>query len=291
VLRIAVVENGALVEASGANAVVPWWSFTKTVLAAAALALVRDGRLTLDAPISSRAYTLRQLLQHQAGLPDYGGLASYHEAVGRGDEPWPVPLLLARTDAGRPRYEAGQGWDYSNIGYFFVRQIVEEITGQPLGQALAALVLEPLALPQVKLALTRSDLHGVDLGTTDRYHPGWVYHGLLVGTLPDAARLLQRLMTSDFLPPTLLGGMRTPHRLGGIIPGRPWKAPGYGLGLMSGETRYGWGVEGHTGGGPGSVCAMYHFPEAVTPRTVAAYLPGDMAGGVERAAFRCGRSH
>ncbi|MGH7076536.1 MAG: hypothetical protein ACREFU_00400, partial [Acetobacteraceae bacterium] len=31
--------------------VVPWWSFTKTVLAATALALVRDHALALDQPI------------------------------------------------------------------------------------------------------------------------------------------------------------------------------------------------------------------------------------------------
>ena len=45
----AVVEDGA--EAEGTDpAPVPWWSFTKTVLAAAALALVADGRLSLDIP-------------------------------------------------------------------------------------------------------------------------------------------------------------------------------------------------------------------------------------------------
>jgi CubicO group peptidase (beta-lactamase class C family) len=40
---------------------VPWWSFTKTALAAAALQLVAPGRLGLDDRIDGRAYTLRQL--------------------------------------------------------------------------------------------------------------------------------------------------------------------------------------------------------------------------------------
>ena len=36
------------------------------------------------------------------------------------------------------------------------------------------------------------------------YHPGWVYHGLLVGPLREAAVLLDRLMTGTLLSPDLL---------------------------------------------------------------------------------------
>ena len=60
---------------------VPWWSLTKTALAAGALTLVADGRLALDAPLLPKPYTLRQLLQHTAGVPNYGDLVEYHEAV------------------------------------------------------------------------------------------------------------------------------------------------------------------------------------------------------------------
>jgi CubicO group peptidase (beta-lactamase class C family) len=115
----AVIEAGALTEAWGIDLPVPWWSFTKTILATAALVLVRDGRLALDRAVATRPFTLRQLLQHQSGLADYGGLAAYHEAVAREDEPWPVSELLERTDAHRLRYEPGQGWGYSNIGYLW----------------------------------------------------------------------------------------------------------------------------------------------------------------------------
>ena len=41
------VREGAVVTSNGDAADVPWWSFSKTVIAAAALALVRDGRLAL----------------------------------------------------------------------------------------------------------------------------------------------------------------------------------------------------------------------------------------------------
>jgi len=63
-----VIEAGVLTEAQGIAQPVPWWSFTKTILAAAAPALVRDGRLTLGRLVPNRPFTLRQLLQHRAGL-------------------------------------------------------------------------------------------------------------------------------------------------------------------------------------------------------------------------------
>src|ERR1700724_2282941 len=76
---------------------VPWWSFTKTALATAALQLVARGELTLDDRIDGRPYTLRQLLQHRAGVPNYGNLASYQEAVWHGEKPWGVAQMLDRV--------------------------------------------------------------------------------------------------------------------------------------------------------------------------------------------------
>ena len=69
------VREGVAVTSDGDTADVPWWSFSKTVIATAALALVRDGCLTLDELLPDRPYTLRQLLQHRAGLTEYGRLA------------------------------------------------------------------------------------------------------------------------------------------------------------------------------------------------------------------------
>jgi D-alanyl-D-alanine carboxypeptidase len=81
------VEGGHLRAEDATTPPVPWWSVRKTVLGAGALARVAEGRLWLDAPLAGPAFALRQLLQHTAGVPNYGGLASYHGAVARGDEP------------------------------------------------------------------------------------------------------------------------------------------------------------------------------------------------------------
>jgi D-alanyl-D-alanine carboxypeptidase len=44
------------------NELFPWWSITKTVLAAAVLRLADSGRLSLDNFYRDRPYTSRQLL-------------------------------------------------------------------------------------------------------------------------------------------------------------------------------------------------------------------------------------
>jgi CubicO group peptidase (beta-lactamase class C family) len=283
-VSLAVVEAGMLTGTHGIVQPVPWWSFTKTILAAAALALVRDGRLALDDAVRGRPFTLPQLLQHRAGVANYGSLAAYHDAVARGDAPWPVAELLARTDAGRLRYKPGQGWDYSNIGYLFVRELIEETAGAELSTAIATLVLRPLGIAEARIVRTPADLAGVAMGSAGSYHPGGVYHGLAAGPLRDAALLLDRLMTGALLPPDLLEAMCDAHPAGRPLPGRPWKTAGYGLGLMIPSTTGGRSVIGHTGGGPGSVIAVYHLPEAKPRFTAAAFAFGDHLGQVEEMA-------
>lgn len=145
------------------------------------------------------------------------------------------------------RYPPGEGWDYSNIGYWHVRQLIEKASDKSLGDALRALVFEPLRLGNARLAESKADLNNVRMGEAVGYHPRWVYHGLLVGPLREAALFMDRLLNGDLLLPALLKEMRTPHPLGGPFEGRPWKTTGYGLGLMIGIFEGDLPVIGHTG--------------------------------------------
>lgn len=269
----AIVANDRIVEARNADAIVPWWSFTKTALAAAALALVRDGLLALDAPMPGRAFSLRQLLQHRAGVANYGGLPAYHDAVDRGDAPWPMAVLLEKTAAERPHTRPGTGFSYSNIGYAFVRQAIERATGTDLDTALQRLLIAPLGIARTRLLTGR----GADpiVGIRRGYDAGWVYHGLLVGPLRSAVLLLHRLLRGDLLPPPLLAAMTAGLPVGAAIPGRPWTQPAYGLGLMCGDSRHG-RVAGHTGGGPDSAIAIYDGA-----RASGAFATGDDANAIE----------
>jgi hypothetical protein len=129
------------------------------------------------------------------------------------------------------------------------------------------------------------DLAGVTMGDALGYHPGWVYHGLLVGPVRSAAVLLDRLLSTDLLASDLRQQMLQPHMIGGPIDARPWKITGYGLGTMCGESKDGHRLAGHTGSGPGSVIAVYRWMNSSTPQSAAAFLTGGTQGQVERAAF------
>jgi CubicO group peptidase (beta-lactamase class C family) len=281
---IATIRGGEFLPAAGDGTVVPWWSFTKTILAATALRLVQDGALTLDGRLDGAPYSVRQLLQHTAGFGDYGGSEAYHAAVARGDEPWPVAELLRRCDGDALQYRPGEGWRYSNIGYLKIRELIERVTGAPIEVALAEAVFGRLGVPDARLAKTPADLDGVVMGEAARYDPGWVYHGLVAGALRDAARLLDRLMDGALIEPALVAEMRRSCLVGKAIQGRPFGAPGYGLGLMT-DMASAEGCAGHTGSGPGTVIAVYHRKADCGPIVIAAFAKSDDPADVEQIAM------
>ncbi|MFL9924509.1 serine hydrolase [Herbaspirillum lusitanum] len=278
-VRSAVVRDGKLIAADPQARPVLWWSFGKTVLAAAALALVRDGRVGLDAPLAAQGYTLRQLLCHTAGIPNYSDLSDYAHAVARKDAPWTVVEMLERVQHQQLQFAPGQGWAYSNTGYLLVRQLIEATVGSDLQSALDMLVFKPLASSDtgdVALAETPEDLLATDCGNPGDYHPRWVYHGLLTGTPASAALLLDRLLDGQLLPAPLLEQMLRMRPLGNTLPGRPGVDFGYGLGMMIAQSGPAGRSIGHTGSGPGSVAAVYRFPERAC--TVACFAAvGDQA--------------
>ncbi len=268
-----------------ADAMVPWWSIAKTVLAGAASRLVAEGRLPLHEPVRGRSFTLRQLLQHRAGLRCYGTSRAYKAAVAAGGQPWSAGEMLRRVGAATLSYEPGQGWAYSNVGYFLVRRIIEEDTGMPLGAALERLVFGPLGVCGVTVARDRADLDATAWGNARRYHPGWVYHGLLVGPPGAAALFLHRLLAGNLLPPDLLGRMCCGHPVGGALPGRPWRTASHGLGLMIGQGEPTGECVGHTGGGSGSTAAVCRLAGRDAGMG-AAFAPVEDPGPVEARALQ-----
>ena len=263
---------------------VPWWSFTKTVLAAASLRLVEAGTLALDTQVGEAPYTLRQLLQHEAGLPDYGGLNDYHQAVARGDDPWSTGELLERAGADRLLFAPGEGWAYSNIGYLKVGQLITFVTGQPLDVSVSGLVLCPAGANDTRLASAPHDLTDVRMGSASGYHPGWVYHGLIVGPLADATRVLRSLLAGELLSAAVLIEMCRARPLPQYRR-PPWIEPGYGLGLMTPVAPGGRRVFGHTGEGPGSTIAVYGRRGPEGALVAGAWSSGEAAAKVEAASI------
>ena len=179
------------------------YSVTKTFLGVLCLRLELD----LDSPVASwidddrlpRA-SLRQLLNHTSGIPDYGRLPAYADAVRDSpSEPWSDDELLERALASGPDFEPGEGWAYSNTGYLLVRRIVDIAAPGGFAGALERELIRPLQLAETRLALELADLDGlvpgwstqVGAGRHDvrgRYHPRWVGHRTLVSTHADQRR-------------------------------------------------------------------------------------------------------
>ena len=102
------------------------------------------------------------------------------------------------------------------------------------------------------------------------------------------------LFTGALLPPPLLAADAARHPVEVDLPDRPWRTAGYGLGLMMDIASPHGLCIGHSGQGPDSVAAAYHFPDLDPPLTVAAFAPTDDQGIAERAVLeeaarlRCG---
>lgn len=284
----------------------PFYSITKLILAVAALQLVSRGRLALDAPVGPllpevallAPITLRQLLGHTAGLPDYGALPAYGAALRADPErPWTAADFLAATLPQGLRFQPGTGWAYSNVGFLLVRLLIERTTEQPLATALDRLIFGPLGLRQTGVvvdlaagaALTPGWSSALDpaAGLRDiapRYHPGWVAHGLVAGTAHELARLTAAVVTGDILPPAMRAALLTPTLLPFAHP--HFRQPAYGLGAMlDPASPYGL-VAGHAGGGPGYSTAAIHFPHlAGRPTTIAVLLNRDRDEAALRLVF------
>lgn len=145
-------------------------SITKTMVAMCAMALVDEGRLSLESRLvdlipelvfhgaDPAAVTLRHLLTHTAGI----GEVAMPEDIGKvaatfwSDTPHGPSMGL--FDGGLTLdVPAGTKWAYANLGYALLGEIVARIEGAPIETALQRRIFEPLGM-------TNSDM-------LDRPHP------------------------------------------------------------------------------------------------------------------------
>jgi len=127
-------------------------SFTKQFTATAIMLLVHDGKLRYDRklteifpefPAYGKAITVRHLLTHTAGLPDYedlmgsGGWSPTHQVQDR-----EVLDLLEHQSAGK--FAPGTSWAYSNSGYVVLGLIVAKASGATYESFLHDRIFAPL---------------------------------------------------------------------------------------------------------------------------------------------------
>lgn len=259
----------------------PWWSFGKTILATGALMAVQEGLLELDKSYGEIRGTLRQLLRHEAGYGEYAGLKAYQDRVAAGMPPWSGGEMLTHAHGRKPIFEPGTGWAYSNIGYYHVRYLLETVYGMSIDAVLSERLFRPLGLKDTFVAMDAFDLSGVQ-HVKPGYDPKFVYHGLVVGSLKDAAKCLYEIAFGALLTAPIKREMRTLYTLNFELPDRPWRSPAYGLGGMADDNPKAFSF-GHTGQGPDSVIAVYAFPDEGGSVAAAISLPTQNQGVVEQA--------
>jgi len=126
-------------------------SLSKQFTATAIMLLVKDGKLRYDTDITTllpnlpayaRGVTVRNLLNHTSGLPDYEDFVPDTQTVQVHDGD--IPALIARAAA--PKFPAGTKYDYSNTGYGLLALIVEKVSGQRYADFLRSRIFTPLAM-------------------------------------------------------------------------------------------------------------------------------------------------
>ena len=172
-VSIAVIHNGAIEWARGfgvvelggaavdADTMFQAGSISKPVAAMAALRLVDQKKLALDADVNTelkswkvpdsvaakgKPVTLRELLTHTAGMTVHG-FPGY--AAGA-----PVPTVVqvlngeppANTPAIRVESEPGSEWKYSGGGYTVMLQTVMDVTKEPFPKLMHDTVLAPIGM-------------------------------------------------------------------------------------------------------------------------------------------------
>jgi len=257
-------------------------SNTKSFVATVLLQLVAEGKVELDAPVErylpgvvhgngndGDRVTVRQLLQHTSGLPEY--LAS-------GDPSKPTdpgsPQLDIATEAARrqhhspadlvriamtmpPQYEPGARAVYTNTNYVLLGMLIEQVTGRPAAAEIATRIIEPLGLRDTYTPASgdtglRSphsrgyqDIDGTRVDFTE-LDPSWAdTAGDMISTGADLNRFFAALLNGKLLAPAQLDEMRR------TVPFDRMPTAGYGLGLIQRTASCGDQVSGHGGSIPG----------------------------------------
>jgi D-alanyl-D-alanine carboxypeptidase len=258
-----VQQGGPLLSFGTADAVYPLYSLTKTVIAALVTGIAREKRISLseavgklpqlDVPEWVQGLTIEDLLNHTSGLRDYGPLPEYKASVkAQPPKPWTQQEMFDRVTPLGPAFAPDKGFLYSNPGYALLVQWLVRETGKGFAEIFRERVAQKLGLASAFVTVTAEDLCRCAPGYSTffscapqdirpLYHPGWVYHGLVAATAPEAARMF------DALVPGLLD--KNPEEIPLLpfdVPGCP--APFYYHGLMGDRQRQSYG---HNGGGPG----------------------------------------
>jgi D-alanyl-D-alanine carboxypeptidase len=253
-------------------------SITKQFTAAAILQLQERGKLSLDdelgkyvpAYTQGRAVTLRQMLLHTSGIPDYTETGAFQALVQkRGNT-----FVLARR--GTPEavlsliqnkaldFTPGTKWAYSNTDYYLLGWVVEIASGEPWSSYIKANIFKPADMldstfmeneTHVANMATGYTVNGGKISATGSME-GWAgASGAIVSTASDLAKWDDALLAGKIISRADLRVMTTPGPFRAV--GAGYYAFGWVVDTFDGQPRI-W----HNGGTLGFGASNQIYPQS-----------------------------
>jgi CubicO group peptidase (beta-lactamase class C family) len=280
---IAVVRNGRVLKAAGygpaslelqvpagPHTLFEIGSITKQFTAVAVLQLVAAGKLELDAPFARyldsvpepwRAITLRQLLSHTSGIPDWeeGHLLDFRRS-------YSVTQFMEVMAAHPLGFAPGSRWAYSNSTFPLLGAIVARVSGESWEAYVTEHLLEPAGMTETRFRHNDQVIPNRAAGYVDSAGKFWsgeprrpellLPNGGILSSAVDIAKWCSALTNGKVLKPELLKLMTTPVHLSD---GTSFDAGGIGWFLSRWHGHRVWAHNGVTPAGFSSV--IYHYPD------------------------------
>ena len=135
-------------------------SNTKAFVAVVVMQMVQEGKVGLDEPIETylpglirgegidgSKITVRQLLQHTSGLPEYTDTTPGRSDIFQIKDHYIPPRDLLDTALGKPaQFEPGAQWKYTNTNYLVLGMLVERVSQRPVGEQIDERIVKKLGL-------------------------------------------------------------------------------------------------------------------------------------------------
>ena len=142
-------------------------SVSKTFTSAAVMLLVREGTLHLEDEIVKffpeipyPGVTIRHLLTHTSGIPDYFDDGDWFIRIWKEEKRVPGNdeiLRFLRETKAKPYFAPGEGLHYSNTGYNLLALLVERLSGVPFEEFLQKKIFEPAGMTATRCCHIRRD--------------------------------------------------------------------------------------------------------------------------------------
>jgi D-alanyl-D-alanine carboxypeptidase len=273
-------------------------SITKNFTTAAVLQLAEKHKLNLDDLVEkyvpeihtiASAATVRSLLNHTSGIPDYTALGPQSENIEAVNFTHQDFLTLIRGE--KRLFPPAQQWWYSNSGFYLLGMIIEKVTGDTYADYMLNHIFKPLGMESSQYCDARTIVknraagyvlskgHFVNANPMTWNTP--FSGGGLCSTVSDLVIWQRALNDGRVISPAGLALMRAPTVLS------DGAQVDYGLGTRLGELQ-GHLVLGHTGSGGGFNNVLEYYPDddltiVVLTNSESAITALNIAGRIARA--------